>query len=151
VEDGAERFWQSKTLEALSREEWESLCDGCARCCLLKLEEEETGAVHLTRLSCRLLDIGSCRCSDYPRRHQRVADCVAIDAGKVRALDWLPATCAYRRVAEGRDLAWWHPLVSGSRETVHEAGISVRAWARSEATVSENALHRYIIRDLEDA
>jgi hypothetical protein len=151
VEDGAERFWQSKTLEALSREEWESLCDGCARCCLLKLEEEETGAVHLTRLSCRLLDIGSCRCSDYPRRHQRVADCVAIDAGKVRALDWLPATCAYRRVAEGRDLAWWHPLVSGSRETVHEAGISVRSWARSEATVSENALHRYIIRDLEDA
>jgi hypothetical protein len=117
----------------------------------LKLEEEETGAVHLTRLSCRLLDIGSCRCSDYPRRHQRVADCVAIDAGKVRALDWLPATCAYRRVAEGRDLAWWHPLVSGSRETVHEAGISVRSWARSEATVSENALHRYIIRDLEDA
>lgn len=151
MEDGAERFWQSKTLEALSREEWESLCDGCARCCLLKLEEEETGAVHLTRLSCRLLDIGSCQCSDYPRRHQQVADCVAIDAGKVRALDWLPATCAYRRVAEGRDLAWWHPLVSGSRETVHEAGISVRAWARSEATVSENALHRYIIRDLEDA
>lgn len=150
VEGDAEPFWRRKSLEALSPEEWEALCDGCARCCLLKLEDEDTGEVHLTRLTCRLLDLGSCRCGDYPRRHEIMSDCVAIDPDKVRALGWLPASCAYRRVAEGRDLAWWHPLISGSRETVHEAGISVRAWARSEASVSASSLHRYIIRDLDE-
>lgn len=144
-----EPFWRVKALDDLSREEWESLCDGCARCCLIKLEDEDTGEVHLTRLSCRMLDTGTCRCRDYENRHASVPDCVAIDAAKVRSLNWLPSTCAYRVLSEGRDLAWWHPLVSGSPDTVHEAGISVRGWSRSEDSVSPAAIHRYIIRDFE--
>ena len=138
-------FWQVKALEEMSFEEWESLCDGCARCCLLKLEDEDTGEVHQTRLACRLLDLGTCRCSDYAHRHARVPDCVAIDAVKARTLAWLPETCAYRLVGEGRDLYWWHPLVSGDPDTVHAAGISVRGWARSEAKVKPEQVERYIV------
>lgn len=145
----AQPFWKTKSLEEMSRSEWESLCDGCARCCLIKLEDEDTGEVHLTRLACRLLDTGNCRCKDYENRHAKVADCVAIDAAKVRSLSWLPPTCAYRLLSEGKELAWWHPLVSGSTDTVHEAGISVRNWSRSEDSVSTLSYHRYIIRDFE--
>ena len=96
-------FWKTKTLDEMSKAEWESLCDGCARCCLIKLEDEDTGEVHLTRLACRLLDSGTCRCKDYANRHDKVPDCVAIDAAKVRSLSWLPATCAYRLLAEGKE------------------------------------------------
>ena len=103
--------------------------------------------MHLTRLACRLLDIGSCRCADYSNRFERVSDCVAIDAKKVREIDWLPETCGYRLVFEGRDLYWWHPLVSGTAETVHEAGISVRGWAISEAKAKPSTMHKYIIND----
>ncbi|HRD77732.1 MAG TPA: YcgN family cysteine cluster protein [Hyphomicrobiaceae bacterium] len=138
-------FWTAKPLEALSADEWEQLCDGCGRCCLLKLEDDDTGAIHLTRLACRLLDISTCRCSDYENRHRRVADCLSITPRSVRELAWLPETCGYRRVAEGRELAWWHPLVSGSTETVHEAGISVRTLARSETGVRPASLFKYII------
>ena len=140
-------FWRSKSLDALSVAEWESLCDGCARCCLLKLQDEETDELFQTRLACRLLDIGACRCTDYTNRHARVPDCVRISPDTVGGLDWLPATCAYRLLAEGRDLYWWHPLVSGDPSTVHEAGISVRAWARSETGVPEDRIDRYIVRD----
>lgn len=140
-------FWRRKTLEELTREEWEQLCDGCARCCLLKLEDEEKGEVHLTRLVCRMLDAGSCRCSDYANRHTLMPDCIEIDPEKVRSLDWLPVSCSYRLVAEGKDLHWWHHLVSGSRETVHEAGVSVRGWTTSEAKVKAEQMHRYIIKD----
>lgn len=143
-------FWQRKTLEEMSAAEWESLCDGCGRCCLVKLEDEEDGEVHLTRIACGLLDIGSCRCSDYANRHAKMPDCVSIDAAKVRRLPWLPRTCAYRRLAEGRDLAWWHPLLSGTTETVHEAGISVRGWTISETRVSDTNFHRFIIQDFND-
>ena len=119
-------FWRVTTLEAMSAEQWESLCDGCGRCCLVKLEEEETGRVHATDVGCRLLDAGTCRCTDYERRSLRVPDCVTLTPEAVRRIGWLPASCAYRLVAAGRDLPWWHPLVSGRADSVHEAGVSVR-------------------------
>jgi uncharacterized protein len=143
-------FWRAKTLEELNSTEWEQLCDGCGRCCLVKLEDEDTGAVHLTRLACRLLDTGSCRCSNYDNRHALMPDCVAIDPGKVRTLTWLPPTCGYRLIGEGRDLYWWHPLVSGDPNTVHEAGVSVRGWAVSEAKAKAGQMHKYIIKGFGD-
>ena len=143
-------FWRLKALEEMSPGEWESLCDGCGRCCLNKLEDEDTGEIHLTRLACALLDISSCRCSDYANRKALMPDCIQIDPAKARSLPWLPATCGYRLVAEGKDLAWWHPLVSGTQATVHEAGISVRRIARSEKGVKLESYWRYIIEDLGD-
>lgn len=125
-------FWQAKRLEEMTTEEWESLCDGCGRCCLHKLRYEENDALAFTNVACRLLDLDSCRCTDYARRQRKVPDCVSLTAAEVRAIDWLPPTCAYRLVADGKDLAWWHPLVSGDAETVHAAGISVRGKAVSE-------------------
>jgi uncharacterized cysteine cluster protein YcgN (CxxCxxCC family) len=119
-------FWREKGLDAMTPEEWESLCDGCGRCCLLKLEDDGTGEIHHTDVACTLFDAHACRCGDYPRRQARVPDCVRLTPEAVRSLGWLPPTCAYRLVEEGRDLPWWHPLVSGTRRTVHEAGISVR-------------------------
>ncbi|MGQ0671414.1 MAG: YcgN family cysteine cluster protein [Hyphomicrobium sp.] len=145
-----EPFWKVKRLAEMTIAEWESLCDGCGRCCLVKLEDEDSGEVHLTRLACRLLDTGSCRCSDYAGRHAVVHDCIRIDAKKIRDLKWLPLTCAYRRLDEGRGLAWWHPLVSGTPDTVHEAGISVRGWARSETGVKLASYHRFIISGFDE-
>ncbi|WP_237213867.1 YcgN family cysteine cluster protein [Falsiroseomonas oryziterrae] len=125
-------FWRSKTLGEMTRAEWESLCDGCARCCLHKLRDEDTNELGWTDVACRLLDTQSCRCSDYANRKARVPDCVKLTPKRVAEIDWLPPTCAYRLLAEGRDLPWWHPLVSGRPETVHEAGVSVRGKARPE-------------------
>jgi len=127
AEDAETRpFWRTKTLEEMSASEWESLGDGCARCCLVKLEDEDTGEIHFTDIGCTLLDAKTCRCRDYRRRQQRVPDCVKLTPEAVRTLRWLPVTCAYRLVAEGKDLPDWHPLVSGSPDSVHEAGVSVR-------------------------
>lgn len=140
-------FWRRKALDQLSPKEWESLCDGCGQCCLLKLEDEETNELYHTRLSCRLLDIGSCRCTDYENRHEVVLDCAQITPESVVDLDWLPGSCAYRLVAEGRDLYWWHPLVSGDENSVHEAGVSIRDWACSETGVPKSKIDRFVIRD----
>jgi uncharacterized cysteine cluster protein YcgN (CxxCxxCC family) len=143
--DASKPFWETKRLNQMSLDEWESLCDGCGQCCMIKVEDEDTTDIHMTRLACKLLDVGSCRCSDYSDRHASVPDCIVISTKNVRKLKWLPETCAYRRLSEGRGLAWWHPLVSGDPETVHQAGVSVRGWARSEEGVPEDAISRYII------
>ncbi len=122
---GAEPFWRNG-LENLSKAEWESLCDGCGRCCLVKLEDEDTGKIHFTDIACKLFDGQSCRCRDYKNRQEFVSDCIKLTPEKLRSIPWLPPTCAYRLVDEGKSLEWWHPLISGSPETVHQAGISVR-------------------------
>ena len=139
-------FWEVKTHEEMTREEWESLCDGCGRCCLVKLEDVDSGEIHFTDIGCKLLDAKTCRCRDYRRRRSRVADCVKLTPEAVRTLSWLPVTCAYRRIAEGRGLAWWHPLVSGTPETVHQAGVSVRGRvsASEEDTPSDDWLDRIV-------
>ena len=121
-----EPFWKTKTLEEMSPAEWESLCDGCGKCCLSKLEDEDTGDIYFTTVGCRLLDAQACRCRDYANRTALVSDCVRLTPQNVRTLSWLPSTCAYKLIAEGRDLYWWHHLISGSTDTVHQAGISVR-------------------------
>ena len=120
-----EKFWEGRTLEDFSRSEWESLCDGCGRCCLVKLEEEDTGEIFFTDVGCRLLDAKTARCADYGHRSRRVKDCIRLEPESARSLSWLPPTCAYRLVAEGKDLPDWHPLVSGRAESVVEAGVSV--------------------------
>ena len=129
-------FWE-KPLAELDRGQWEALCDGCGRCCLHKLEDEDTGLLYPTNVACALLDRRTGRCTDYGHRKVRVADCVVLDRGKLGTLDWLPESCAYRLRSEGKPLPDWHYLVSGSRETVHQAGQSTRGWTVSEADVEE--------------
>lgn len=138
-------FWQRKSLEEMTEAEWESLCDGCGRCCLHRLEDEDTGEVFTTRVSCRLLDTHSCRCSNYPQRKKHVPDCIQLKPADAKAFTWLPATCAYRTLAEGRPLASWHPLVSGDANSVHEAGISVRDQVISETQVHPDDFQEHIV------
>jgi uncharacterized cysteine cluster protein YcgN (CxxCxxCC family) len=133
-------FWETKRLAQMSREEWESLCDGCGKCCIHKLEDAETGDLYPTNVACRLLDGHTGRCRDYRHRHAYVPDCVRLTPAKLRRMDWLPVTCAYRLIDEGKPLPEWHYLVCGDREAVHRAGQSVRGW-----TVSED-----VAGDLED-
>lgn len=138
-------FWKRKTLAELSRDEWESLCDGCGKCCLVKLQDPDTDEIAYTDVACKLLDGSTCRCTDYPNRKRRVPDCVVLSPKVVADLSWMPSTCAYRLVKEGKDLAWWHPLVSGDPETVHEAGMSVRGRVISETLVEDAELPDHVV------
>lgn len=136
-------FWRTKRLEEMTPEEWESLCDRCGRCCLHKLRDEGTDALSFTNVACRLLNLDSCQCGDYAHRRRRVPDCVSLTPETLREIDWLPPTCGYRRVRDGKDLLWWHPLVSGDPDTVHQAGISVRGRAVSERKAG--AIEDYVV------
>jgi uncharacterized cysteine cluster protein YcgN (CxxCxxCC family) len=130
-------FWQTKTLEQMSPAEWESLCDGCGLCCLIRFEDEDTGEIIPTRVACKLFDDQLCRCSDYEGRKAKVPDCIKLTPGNIEDLLWMPKSCAYRRLHEGRGLASWHPLVSGDPESVHRAGVSIRGQTVSEATLDD--------------
>ncbi len=130
-------FWERKTLFEMTAGEWESLCDGCARCCLNKLEDEDSGDIAFTEVACRLLDLETCRCQRYQERARLMPSCVILTPETVAGTSWLPQTCAYRRVHEGRGLAWWHPLVSGDPETVFLAAASVRGRVVGEQDAGE--------------
>lgn len=137
-------FWQTKSLEDMSSEEWERLCDGCGRCCLSKLEDIDSGAIAFTCVGCTLLDTATARCRDYTNRFAKVPDCLAITPQMARNSAWLPPTCAYVRLANGEGLAWWHPLVSGTPATVEAARISVAGRVISEDDVEPADLEDYI-------
>ncbi len=128
-------FWQTKSLQEMTAAEWESLCDGCGLCCLIRFEDEETGEVIPTRVACKLLDQHLCRCKDYVNRKAHVPDCIKLTPWNIEALAWMPPSCAYRRLHEGRDLPGWHPLITGDPDSVHKAGVSIR-----DQTVSEDSL-----------
>ncbi len=138
------KFWQRKKLDEMTPEEWETLCDGCAQCCIVKFEDVDTKEIFFTDVACQLLDLDTCRCTSYIQRSHRVPTCLALTADLVRQLSWMPATCAYRLVAEGKPLPWWHPLVSRNPEAVHQAGASVRGKVVSEKGIPETELEDHI-------
>jgi len=125
-------FWKQKRLSQMNHDEWESLCDGCGRCCLHKLEDEDDGRIYYTRAACSLLDIKSCRCKDYANREKLMPDCLQLSVDNAQYFDWLPETCAYRLLAEGESLPEWHPLITGDPDSVIKAGISVRDIAKAD-------------------
>ena len=141
-------FWKHKPLKSLTSEEWEALCDGCGKCCLNKLEDEDTGEVALTRIACRLLDNQSCKCGQYPIRHQFIPDCIVLKPSNIdENAYWMPKTCAYRLLWSGQPLFDWHPLISGNPETVHTANISVRGMTLSEFDINEEDWEDHIIEE----
>lgn len=140
-----ERFWETKPLTKLSQEEWESLCDGCARCCLIKLEDEDSGDIHHTNVVCDLLDLEECRCTKYSERSIHVPECVVVTPQIIDQLHWMPSTCAYRLLWEGNSLPEWHPLITGDAKSVHLAGISVRGRVFKQCEVNDDDLQDHIV------
>jgi uncharacterized cysteine cluster protein YcgN (CxxCxxCC family) len=128
-------FWETKSLEQMTVSEWESLCDGCGLCCLVRFEDEDSGEIFPTRVHCRLFDSQACACTNYAQRKRHVPDCIKLTPHNIEELGWMPLSCGYRRVHEGRGLADWHPLISGDPESVHRAGVSIRG-----ETISEDEL-----------
>ncbi|MCH9696584.1 MAG: YcgN family cysteine cluster protein [Gammaproteobacteria bacterium] len=133
-----DRFWENKPLFELSDSEWEALCDGCGKCCLIKLEDEDSGEVAFTNLHCQYFDMDTCRCNHYSERSRLVPDCLDLRKHFDECLPWLPTTCAYKRLATGEPLADWHYLISGRHDTIHEAGVSIRSYAQCEKTASDD-------------
>ena len=130
-------FWRTKPLAEMTAEEWESLCDGCGLCCLVRFEDEDSGEIIPTRVSCRLFDDGLCRCKDYANRKAQVPDCIKLTPWNIEALEWMPKSCAYRRLHEGRGLPSWHPLITGDPESTHSAGAGVRGQTISETCLDD--------------
>ena len=138
-------FWRKKSLDQMTREEWESLCDGCAKCCLIKFEDEDTGRIYHTNVVCELLEIYHCRCTRYQNRSVLMPTCLTLTPELASSLPWMPETCAYRLLAEGKDLPLWHPLVSGNPQSVHKAGASVRGKVVSARDVDDDDLPDYVV------
>lgn len=143
--DANKNFWETTPLEDLTQKQWEALCDGCGRCCLQKLENKKTGKVYFTAVACRLLDLQTCRCRNYENRHQVIKDCLRLSPQNVYHR-WLPKSCAYRRLATGKKIGEWHPLISGDSKSVDKAGISIKGMAISELYVPQDCLDEYIIK-----
>ena len=139
------RFWETVALANMAPDEWEAICDGCAKCCLVKLEDEDDGTVYFTDVHCFLLEAGSCRCGDYANRTARVPDCVVLAPARLEDVHWMPTSCSYRLLAEGRGLAAWHPLVAGDGEAVHRAGLSVRGRSVPETAVAADELEDRVV------
>jgi len=148
MSDSQAKFWETKALHEMTTEQWESLCDGCAKCCLHKLQDQETGDVHYTKVVCRYMD-EQCRCTEYQRRNELVPNCVWLRPRDVEQFFWLPSTCAYRLVAEHKPLADWHPLISGDPHSVHRAGVSIKGRALSEEYVHPDGMEEHIIHWVE--
>ena len=140
---GKKHFWETKSLKQMTKYEWESLCDGCGKCCLHKLEDTDTGEVSISNVTCSFLDEETCNCKDYSNREKNVPDCISLDLKNIKKLQWLPETCAYRLIDEGKSLYNWHHLISGSKSTIHEYGMSVRDYSINESKL--NNAEEYIL------
>lgn len=142
------KFWETKRLDQMNKAEWEAVCDGCGKCCLNKLEDEDTGEVALTRVACRLLDNETCLCAQYPIRHQFVPECIVLTPKTLEDnMYWLPRTCGYRLLNEGRPLYDWHPLVAGNNTAIHEAGVTMQGRTIPEFEIDEDDWEDHIIEE----